>query len=47
VSDLYIPMISPPFFLQQNRQTNRGNLKIAHRNMNAVPFLGIFVSNFR
>jgi hypothetical protein len=27
-------MISPPIFLQQNRQTNRGNIKIAHRNMN-------------
>jgi hypothetical protein len=26
VSDLYIPTIGPPIFLQQNRQTNRGNL---------------------
>jgi hypothetical protein len=24
VSDLYIPMIGPPFFLQQNSQTDRG-----------------------
>ncbi len=26
VSDLYIPLIGPPIFLQQNRQTNRGNM---------------------
>ncbi len=25
VSDLYIPRIGPPIFLQQNRQTYRGN----------------------
>ncbi len=25
VSDLYIPRIDPHIFLQQNRQTNRGN----------------------
>jgi hypothetical protein len=25
VSDLYIPTISPPIFLQQNMQTYRGN----------------------
>jgi hypothetical protein len=26
VSDLYIPTIGPPIFLQQNRQTDRGNI---------------------
>ncbi len=26
VSDLYIPGIGPHIFLQQNRQTNRGNI---------------------
>jgi hypothetical protein len=25
-SDLYIPKIGPPTFLQQNRQTDRGNI---------------------
>jgi hypothetical protein len=34
VSDLYIPTISQPIFLQQNGQTDRGIKKIAHRNMN-------------
>ncbi len=36
VSDLCIPTIGPPIFLQQNRQTDRGNIHIyiAHRNMN-------------
>ena len=34
VSTLYIPTISPPIFLQQNMQTDGGNIKIAHRNMN-------------
>ena len=34
VSDLYIPMISLPLFLQQNRQTDHGNLSIAYRHMN-------------
>jgi hypothetical protein len=33
VSDLYIPWIGPPIF-QQNRQTDGGNIYIAHRNMN-------------
>ncbi len=56
LSDLYIPAIGPPIFLQQNRQTNRGNIHINHsqrhecRNWDwgrAVSFLGIFVSNFR
>jgi hypothetical protein len=32
VSDLYIPLIGQPIFLQQNRQTDCGN--IAHRNIN-------------
>jgi hypothetical protein len=27
VSDLYIPTIGPPIFLQQNRQTGRGNIQ--------------------
>ncbi len=26
LSDLYIPTIDPPIFLQQNRQTDRGNI---------------------
>jgi hypothetical protein len=26
VSDLYIPTIGPPIFLQQDRQTDRGNI---------------------
>jgi hypothetical protein len=26
VSDLYIPRIGPPIFLQQNVQTDRGNI---------------------
>jgi hypothetical protein len=26
VSDLYIPTIGPPIFLQQNRQTDRRNM---------------------
>jgi hypothetical protein len=55
VSDLYIPGIGPHIFLQQNRQTDRGNIKVAHRHVNVelglrgrtIPFLGIFVSNFR
>jgi hypothetical protein len=34
VSDLYNPTIGPPIFLQQNRQTDCGNINIAHRNMN-------------
>jgi hypothetical protein len=34
VSDLYIITIGPPIFLQQNRQTDRGNILIAHKNMN-------------
>ncbi len=34
VADLYIPRIGPPIFLQQNRQTDRGNVKIAHKLMN-------------
>ncbi len=57
VSDLFIPTIGPPIFLQQNRQTDRRNTvyciyrsqKHECRNWergNAVSFLGIFVSNF-
>ncbi len=50
---IYIPTISPPIFLQQNRQTdlweyiNRSQ-KHECRNWDCggVPFLGIFVSNF-
>jgi hypothetical protein len=34
LSDLYIPRIGPHIFLQQNRQTDHGNLSIAHRHMN-------------
>jgi hypothetical protein len=34
VSDLYVPRIAPHIFLQQKRQTDRGNIKIAHRQMN-------------
>jgi len=34
VSDLYIPRIGPHIFLQQNRQTDCGNILISHRHMN-------------
>jgi hypothetical protein len=34
VSDIYIRTFGPPIFPQQNRQTDQGNIKIAHRNMN-------------
>ncbi len=34
VSNLYIPRIGLHIFLQQNKQTVRGNIKIAHRHMN-------------
>jgi hypothetical protein len=34
VSNLYIPRISPHIFLQQNRQIDGGNIKVAHRHMN-------------
>jgi hypothetical protein len=32
--NFYIPTIGPPILLQQNRQTDRGNIEIAHRYMN-------------
>ncbi len=31
VSDLFIPSIGLPIWLQQNRQTDPGNISIAHR----------------
>ncbi len=34
VSDLYIPRIGQHIFLQQNRQIDRGNIKIVHRHVN-------------
>jgi hypothetical protein len=34
VRDLYIPGIGPQIFLQQNRQTDPGNIYIARRHMN-------------
>jgi hypothetical protein len=34
VSDLYIPTIGLPILLQENRWTDRGDIKIAHRHMN-------------
>jgi hypothetical protein len=57
VSDLYVPTISLPNFLQQNRQTDRGGIHYINRSQKhecrkwdwgrAVSFLGIVVSNFR
>ncbi len=47
----------PHIFLPQNRQTDLGNIQITHRHMivdcgnlywgRGIPFLGIFVSNYR
>jgi hypothetical protein len=34
VSNLYISGIGLPIWLQQNRKTNSGNIKISHRYMN-------------
>ncbi len=34
VSDLYIPGIGLPVWLQQNKQTDPGNINITHRYMN-------------
>ncbi len=34
VSDLYITLINLPNLLQENRWTERRNIKIAHRHMN-------------
>jgi hypothetical protein len=47
VSGLYVYSqgIGPHICLQQNRHTDPGNIKIAH--VCAIPFLGIFVSNFQ
>ncbi len=33
-SDLYIPTIGTPIWLQQNRWTDPGNIEIAHRYKN-------------
>ncbi len=33
VSDLQIPRIGPHIWLQQNRQTDPGDIKISHRHM--------------
>jgi hypothetical protein len=55
-NNLYVPRIGPHIFQQQNEQTDRVNINIAHGHLNveigtvamqAIPFLGIFVSNFR
>jgi hypothetical protein len=42
LSDFYNPTTVLPIFLKQNRQTDRGNIKIAHRNMN----VGIVAAQF-
>jgi hypothetical protein len=34
VRDLYITSFGPPIVLQQNRQTDQGKIKIAHRHIN-------------
>ncbi len=54
LSVLYIPMIGHHILLQQNRQTDCGNKYRSQTHEcgnwdcgHAVPFLGIFVSNFR
>jgi len=51
VIDLYISSIGPHIFLQQNRQADGGNIKIAQIGtgaaQTAIPFLGLFISNFR
>jgi hypothetical protein len=54
VSELYIPRIGAHIFLQQNRQTDTGNIQIAHRHIEcwnwnwgrAIPFLGIHKMGF-
>jgi hypothetical protein len=55
VSDLYIPRTGPHIFLQQKRQADHWeyiNCSQTHECGNwdggrAIPFLGMFVSNFR
>ncbi len=52
VSDLYIPTIGPPIFLQPNRQTNRGNMyksltETWMKELGTRPRSFIFVLNFR
>ncbi len=55
VSDLYIPRIDQHIWLRPNRQTNSGNIEIAHRYSEcrnwerglAVSFPGIHRSDFR
>ncbi len=34
MSDLYFPRTDPHIFLEQNKQTNRGNIYIIHRHKN-------------
>ncbi len=46
VSDLCIPMIIPLIFLQQNMQTDRGNIYIAHRNKYSRQELGLWKGQF-
>jgi hypothetical protein len=51
--NLYIPTFGPPIVLQQNRQTDQGYINRSQKHecrnrdcSRAVPFLGLFVSNF-
>ncbi len=53
VSDLYIPRIGLPIWLQPNRQTDHGNIYVTHRYMSninerghTVSFLGIHKLDF-
>ncbi len=48
VSHLYIPRIGPhKYFLQPNRQIDRGNRSQTHECCRTILFLEIFVSNFQ